>query len=475
MTKQEIVDLFIKKRILSGKSGLVRRPYCWRGRFDEEAQLVFNEYAIAYRSEEEAWFCLCRGIELPICPICHREKVKFTGLTKNGGTGYNTTCEHCSANAVPEKVAKGRSTILGHTEEEKAKIAEKRRRTNQERYGDGCYMAYGTPSFQGLMEERYGTAHYSNIEKRRETCLKRYGVASNLLMPETRRKGIVASWSEACRKRRIENCISRTGRESYCCLPEIQEKMIATKRARIKEIEDAFACTLMAKITKRYGQAYKRLGLKYLRFGGRVYVQNKDIPTIIAYTEEGSHTNKYTSAPEKEVLEFVRSIYKGEVLENCTSVVPNGKHRYYELDIYIPGLRLAIDFDGCYYHSTKFKDRMYHMRKTDFCRKVGVRMIHVFEDGWKKNRANYETIIRECILGTYQNLVRREGDVLIGDNSLPLFGEVEIIGTTAPRLCKVGRLEYYDCGDILYKHKGEHNGEGSQHRQSEVQEVQKSA
>lgn len=456
-SKKDILNLFIKRKILSDKSGLVRRPYCWKKRFGEEEQKIFYDFARGYRSEEEAWFCLCRDIELPICPICRKEKVKFTGLTKNGGTGYNTTCEHCSANVVPEKVEKVIDTIKSKTELEKARSKEKRRKTNLLRYGDDRYMTYGSSSFKRLMYIRYGNPFYSNKEKREKTCIQRYGVSSNLLIPEVKRKAMAASWSAACRKRRVENCLSKTGKKYYCEVPEIQRKMIGTKKAKIKEIEKAFSCTLMATVTKKYGQAYKHFGLEYLRLGGRVYIQNKDLPTIISYAKEGTHTNKYTSKPEKEVLEYVKSIYAGKVEENCTSIVPNGNHRFFELDIYIPELRLAIDFDGTYYHSTKFKDEMYHARKTEFCRKVGVQMIHIFEDSWKSNRKMCEWIISECINRTFKNVLREEGDIMVGDNSLPVFGDIDIVGITCPRLCAVGQVAYYDCGDILYRIKGGNN------------------
>lgn len=455
LPKGDIVNLFLKRGILSCKTGLVRRPYCWKQRFGDEEKRIFDDFAKGYRSQEEAWFCLCRDIELPICPICKKEKVRFTGLTKNGGKGYNTTCEHCSANAAEEKVKKVKDSLLRRTECEKEKTQEKRRKTNLSRYGEERYMSYGSLSFKRLMKERYGNPFYSNMEKRKETCIQRYGVSSNLLIPKVQRRAMESAWSDSCRKRRVETCLSKTGKKYYCEVPEIQRKMIGTKKAKIKEIEDSLSCTLMATVTKKYGQGYKRLGLEYLRIGGRVYIQNKDLPAIIEYSNEGTHTNKYTSKPEKEVLEYVKSIYNGMVEENCTSIVPNGNHRFFELDIYIPELKLAIDFDGTYYHSTKFKDEMYHARKTDYCRRVGVKMIHIFEDAWKSNRKMCEWIIRECINGTFRNVIREEGDIVVGDNSLPVFGDFEIVGITCPKLCAVGNVAYYDCGDILYRKRGE--------------------
>ena len=66
-----------------------------------------------------------------------------------------------------------------------------------------------------------------------------------------------------------------------------------------------------------------------------------------------------------------------------------------------------------------------------------------------------EWIIRECINGTFRNVIREEGDIVVGDNSLPVFGDFEIVGITCPKLCAVGNVAYYDCGDILYRKRGE--------------------
>ena len=55
----------------------------------------------------------------------------------------------------------------------------------------------------------------------------------------------------------------------------------------------------------------------------------------------------------------------------------------YELDIYIPEKKVAIEYDGLIWHSEKFgKDKNYHLNKTELCEKQGIRLIHIFEDEW---------------------------------------------------------------------------------------------
>ena len=85
---------------------------------------------------------------------------------------------------------------------------------------------------------------------------------------------------------------------------------------------------------------------------------------------------KSISLAEKEIVEFIESL-NVNVIENDTNIL-NGK----ELDIYIPSHNIAIEYNGLYWHSELFKDKNYHLNKTEVCDKKGIRLIHIFEDEW---------------------------------------------------------------------------------------------
>ena len=59
------------------------------------------------------------------------------------------------------------------------------------------------------------------------------------------------------------------------------------------------------------------------------------------------------SAAEKTVLEFVKEILPGEqIIENDKNTIINPETgRNLELDIFIPSLMKAIEFQGTYWHS----------------------------------------------------------------------------------------------------------------------------
>lgn len=105
-----------------------------------------------------------------------------------------------------------------------------------------------------------------------------------------------------------------------------------------------------------------------------------------------------TSIAEKEVKSYIEEIYSGEIVGSyrvsyCES----------ELDIYLPDKKIGIEFNGCYYHSEKYKDKSYHKKKLDYWYSKGIRMISIWEDDWDNNNERVKSFLRN-LLG--KNLLR---------------------------------------------------------------------
>lgn len=116
-------------------------------------------------------------------------------------------------------------------------------------------------------------------------------------------------------------------------------------------------------------------------------------PKNPSYGQEGySKGNKGVSNLEKELYEFVKSKYSGKIINSNRTIL-----RSRELDIFIPELKLAIEFNGDYWHSIKHKQYWEHSHKTKNCEGQGIRLIQVWESEWKNNRPYVEYVI-ECYL-----------------------------------------------------------------------------
>lgn len=91
-----------------------------------------------------------------------------------------------------------------------------------------------------------------------------------------------------------------------------------------------------------------------------------------------------SSFEEDELYNEICKIYSKDVIRHYNKIL--GRQ---EVDIYVPDKNIAIEFNGTYWHSTLFKDSIYHQQKTISCAQKGIHLIHIFEYEWKdKNLRN---------------------------------------------------------------------------------------
>lgn len=112
------------------------------------------------------------------------------------------------------------------------------------------------------------------------------------------------------------------------------------------------------------------------------------------------HYHPATSRTEKDIVTAVEEILSDSnknIKYNIRSVIYP-----YELDIYIPELKIAIEFNGNYWHSAYFKDDRYHQNKSLQCLDKGIRLVHIYE---------YELVNLEGLKNTlYKILTNTEND-----------------------------------------------------------------
>ena len=378
MDREQIRLLLASKNILN-KNG--KRKHNWKKLWDDECETTFEEFAKSYRSHDEAWFCMLHDIEPCHCMICGK-LAKFNNSTRSLRIGYNTTCEKCSANAVEEKLIKFKKYIQNRSEDEINNINEKRKNTNIEKYGDPLYMCYGTNSFKDNMVKKYDNQYYNNRDKYRQTMVQKYGVDHNFkLIPKEQAKCV---WDNNYDE--IISKIKRTNTEKYGApyvgqVKEIVDKMISTKKQHIHEFEVANNCTLEKTVSGLYGQGWKNLHLEKIRYNGWVFISNDDIELIKEYSKQG-HLIRYYSNKERDLSDYIKSIYKGRIIENDCSTVRSKYNRFYELDIYLPDLKMAFEFNGDYWHSSLKKHKEYHHDKTKSCYEQGVQLVNIYEYMW---------------------------------------------------------------------------------------------
>ena len=97
------------------------------------------------------------------------------------------------------------------------------------------------------------------------------------------------------------------------------------------------------------------------------------------------------SNEEKEIAEYVKNNYNGMVIENDRSQIINPKTGYnLELDIWIPELKKAIEYNGEYWHNNiiaEYRDSQKHLQ----CKNKGIDLLIIKEENWVNNK-DYKTI-----------------------------------------------------------------------------------
>ena len=92
------------------------------------------------------------------------------------------------------------------------------------------------------------------------------------------------------------------------------------------------------------------------------------------------------SQAQIEIKNFIKSL-GFDVTNNRQVIAP------LELDIWVPAARVAIEYNGLYFHSVIHKSSQYHNNKTMMCKEKNVKLFHVFEDEWRDK----QEIVRSMI------------------------------------------------------------------------------
>lgn len=101
-----------------------------------------------------------------------------------------------------------------------------------------------------------------------------------------------------------------------------------------------------------------------------------------------------SSRGEKEIFEFLinNGLKAEDIIQHYRT--KNSKNNIFELDLYIPSKKIAIEFNGVYYHSEKFLNKNYHYDKYKSCQNLGIQLIQIWEDDWNFSKS----IIKDMLL-----------------------------------------------------------------------------
>jgi len=94
-----------------------------------------------------------------------------------------------------------------------------------------------------------------------------------------------------------------------------------------------------------------------------------------------------TSKGEKEILNFFKEHYDKEILENNREILKSGR----EIDIFIPDLKLGIEYHGLYWHVETVRGRKFHYEKYKEAKDIGIYLLQIYSNEWEDKRAILES------------------------------------------------------------------------------------
>jgi hypothetical protein len=319
------------------------------------------------------------------CDICNKEKElsyqKYVKNIKNGG--YYACCSKCAQDKVKK------TSIINFGSEYYMQTEEYRESVNK------------------TSKEKYGVEHFTQakkvIDKQKKTNLEKYAV-----------ENVFAS--EKIKEKIKETNLERYGVENPSYSTEIKEKIshniITTLRNKLlKEnpniinIEDDIY-EMKCDNNKNHNYKINRLLLANRKF-------LKTTLCTVCFPP-----NSYTSSGLEILLrEFIVDNYKGDIEFNSKKIISP-----YELDIYLPELKLAFEFNGVYWHNELNKSKDYHLIKHNLCKDKNIELIQIWQDSWIYKNDIVKSIILNKLNIKNKKIFARKCDIrIVNDNDKKNF------------------------------------------------------
>lgn len=280
------------------------------------------------------------------------------------------------------------------------KVKEKIKSTCLKRYGSeysSCNLdvrAKRSATFKQKSQQDWD----SRTKKSSQTCMDKYGVINAMRLQSTKAKmtetnmakyGVGCVLQNPSVKAKIKStCMEKYGTEFPQSCPDVRAKMSESAknpmmRVRVRRTADIKKygpknlkllqdrCFVEAEYSeKTAAEMGREFGVTGCTFANR-WLRGHSIPL----------SRKAGSVGERELLKFVRCLLGDTTITSSRAIIPPQ-----ELDILIPKLKTAIEYNGVYWHRSEVRGSSYHRNKLEACNAVGITLLQVWESEWRVDR-----------------------------------------------------------------------------------------
>jgi len=267
--------------------------------------------------------------------------------------------------------------------------------------------------------KKYGDENYNNRDKFKKTCLDKYGVDHNFKISNVKNKindtmlerygTIYPLQNEILKSKSIETCLKNNGVSCIFKKKEIRDKLKKNiEREMILKYPNINFIEIKSSTYKIYCEkCEKEYDINNSIFHNRIKM-NTVLCTICNPIGSSS-----ISGYEIQIQDFIRDNYNCETFSN--NKILDGK----ELDIYLPDLKLAFEFNGLYWHNELNRPNNYHFEKTELAENQGIKLVHIYEDDWIYKQEIVKFRILNLLNKTPNKIYARKCEIKeVSDNKL---------------------------------------------------------
>lgn len=296
-----------------------------------------------------------------------------------------------------------------------AEVKRKRQQTNLSKYGNVCSLHDG-----GIIEEKtkqtnmlrygieYGFQSEEIKEKIKQTILERYNVEYITQSTEIKEKIKQTNLLKYGVENNAQQNIFPESLRNLNNKEWLYEQHVINQKTLCRISQEQNVCaTLAGKYLYKHGISVKRFA---------------------------------RSEGEKSLNEFILSLDYSTLTNSRDIISP------FELDIFIPTLNIALEYNGLHWHRDKGVN--YHKNKTELCKMKNIHLIHVWEDQWLNNQEDMKNKIIKIINQQPLHELREELiiDLSLEDPDVYLSLGYNIVEYLQPKECYES---IWDCGSVV--------------------------
>jgi len=338
-------DKFIEEYKFNNKSGKMSSEKYVLNNFKNDYKYIIDGYSLIdeLTFKEKVYLCYSNINSIVLCKndFCEK-KVKF----KNSKIGYLNYCSNRCVGLDPKiKKKKEDSNILKYGDKHASMNKDIKKKNNQKKY-----------------QNRTKVEKQKIKDKRLNTVKEKYGVDNVNQVDEIINKRIesfkmnIESWNKSYKKTSLE----RYGYHHPWSNKEIHKKgTIKTKISKENSLYESVLLKIDNINIDLIDINYENRKIKFkcndCQSEFKIHREHLQIrhkqETIIC--TNCNPLKKHISGQEVSLFNFINEIYNDEIIRSDRKLL-NGK----ELDIYLPDINLAFEFNGLYWHSELNKDKI---------------------------------------------------------------------------------------------------------------------